>query len=64
MMIIPGFPIPLQIGDTAHRYAPTHNPTLPSHPHRGHAIMRQMLVAAAIAAGLVALWAALLPLAA
>lgn len=29
---------------------------------RGRTIMRQMLIAAAIAAGLVALWAALLPL--
>jgi hypothetical protein len=34
------------------------------HRHRGRKIMRQMLIAAAIAAGLVALWAALLPLAA
>lgn len=33
-------------------------------PHRGRRIMRQMLIAAAIAAGLVALWAALLPIAA
>jgi hypothetical protein len=32
--------------------------------HRGRTIMRQMLIAAAIAAGLVALWAALLPIAA
>ncbi len=38
--------------------APAHN------RHRGRTIMRQMLIAAAIAAGLVALWAALLPLAA
>jgi hypothetical protein len=29
---------------------------------RGRTIMRQMLTAAAIAAGLVALWAALLPI--
>ena len=34
------------------------------HPQRGRRIMRQMLIAAAIAAGLIALWAALLPLAA
>jgi hypothetical protein len=34
------------------------------HRHRGRTFMRQMLIAAAIAAGLVALWAALLPLAA
>lgn len=33
-------------------------------PHRGRRVMRQMLIAAAIAAGLVALWAALLPIAA
>lgn len=32
--------------------------------HRGRAIMRQILIAAAIAAGLLALWAALLPIAA
>jgi hypothetical protein len=31
---------------------------------KGRTIMRQMFIAAAIAAGLVALWAALLPLAA
>lgn len=37
----------------------------PAHQrHLGRKIMRQMLIAAAIAAGLVALWAALLPLAA
>ncbi|HUB15851.1 MAG TPA: hypothetical protein VMB34_28145 [Acetobacteraceae bacterium] len=36
----------------------------PRLPRRGRRIMRQMLIAAAIAAGLVALWAALLPLAA
>jgi len=33
-------------------------------PHRGRTVMRQMLIAAAIAAGLVALWVALLPIAA
>ena len=33
-------------------------------PQRGRRIMRQMPIAAAIAAGLIALWAALLPLAA
>jgi len=31
-------------------------------PQRGRRFMRQMLIAAAIAAGLVALWAALVPL--
>lgn len=42
----------------------TPRPKPANHPHRGRRIMRQMLIAAAIAAGLVALWAALLPIAA
>jgi hypothetical protein len=64
MWLIPGFPIALKVIDPPHRHAATRNPVLVPHPHRGRAIMRQMFVAAAIAAGLVALWAALLPLAA
>ncbi len=36
----------------------------PRHVNQGGMMMRHMLIAAAIAAGLVALWAALLPLAA
>lgn len=42
----------------------TPRPEPANHRHRGRTIMRQMLIAAAIAAGLVALWAALLPIAA
>jgi len=64
MLIVPGFPILLNTGDTPRRPVATLNPALALHPQRGPAIMRQMLIATAIAAGLVALWAALLPLAA
>jgi len=44
--------------------ADTLQPPASRSPQRRRAIMRQMLIVAAIAAGLVALWAALLPLAA
>lgn len=46
----------------SHTAMPSQAPA--QHRHQGRTIMRQMLIAAAIAAGLVALWAALLPLAA
>jgi len=55
----PGKPGEVHAGDAARP-----RPALARHRHNGRAIMRQMLIAAAIAAGLVALWAALLPLAA
>ena len=64
MWFIPGFPVVLKIGEMPHDHAATLDPALAHHRHRGRTIMRQMLVAAAIAAGLVALWVALLPLAA
>jgi hypothetical protein len=51
-------------GDLHDGHAVTPFPAPAQHRHQGRTIMRQMLIAAAIAAGLVALWAALLPLAA
>jgi hypothetical protein len=64
MRLLPGFrALGRTRGTSGHDFdmlssVPTH------HRHRGRRLMRQMLIAAAIAAGLVALWAALLPLAA
>jgi hypothetical protein len=54
----------VKIGAPPARRTATASPALPHHRHHGRTIMRQMLIAAAIAAGLVALWAVLLPLAA
>ena len=51
-------------GEATGRHTAAPFPSPARHRHRGRTIMRQMLIAAAIAAGLVALWAALLPLAA
>jgi hypothetical protein len=64
MWIIPALQIPEKTGAGSDPQAAA-LPTMPAH-HRqnGRTIMRQMLIAAAIAVGLVALWAALLPLAA
>jgi hypothetical protein len=64
MWFIPGFRTPVKTSDTPGRRAATLSPAPAHHRHRGRTIMRQVLIAAAIAAGLVALWAALLPIAA
>jgi hypothetical protein len=64
MRLIPGFRAQEKTGDTSSRHAATPSPARVHHRHRRRTIMRQMLIAAAIAAGLVAIWAALLPIAA
>jgi hypothetical protein len=64
MWIIPALQEAETTGDTPGRDAATPSSAPAHNRHRGRTIMRQMLIAAAIAAGLVALWAALLPLAA
>ncbi len=64
MWFIRVFRIQEETGATPGHHAATHSAGPANHRHYGRRIMRQMLVAAAIAAGLLALWAALLPLAA
>jgi hypothetical protein len=58
----PGFRSQENPGDPPGQDAATLFPALADHRHRGRKLMQQMLIAAAIAAGLVALCAALLPI--
>jgi hypothetical protein len=64
MQSISGFRPQAKPGDAPGDDAATVFPPLSHHRQRGRKLMQQMLIAAAIAAGLVALWAALLPIAA
>jgi len=64
MWMIPVLQTQANSGDPHDRQVATLAPAPAQHRHQGRTIMRQMLIAAVIAAGLVALWAALLPLAA
>jgi hypothetical protein len=64
MWMIPALQIQANSGDPNEPHAARLSPAPARHRQNGRTIMRQMLIAATIAAGLVALWAALLPLAA
>jgi ferric-dicitrate binding protein FerR (iron transport regulator) len=64
MRITPALQASETTGDRSGQDATTPSAAPARNRHRRRVIMRQMLIAAAIAAGLVALWAALLPLAA
>jgi hypothetical protein len=64
MWFIRMFQIQQGSGGRPGHHSATHSPVPALQRHNGRRIMRQMLVAATIAASLLALWAALLPLAA